>query len=70
MIYINDYPMNVRRKVTTKVYMDEIVERTGVAFLARGSHLTAGPLPRPQPRRRQSLRASSQRTLLISCRPR
>lgn len=42
MIYINDYPMNVRRKVTTKVYMDEIVERTGVAFLARGSHLTAG----------------------------
>lgn len=46
MIYINDYPMNVRKKVTTKVYMDEIVERTGVAFLARGSHLTAGAATR------------------------
>ena len=42
MIYINDYPMNVRRKVSTKVYMDEIIERTGVAFLARGSFLGAG----------------------------
>jgi hypothetical protein len=33
--------MNARRKVTTKVYMDEIVERTGVAFLARGTHQPA-----------------------------
>ena len=41
MIYINDYPMLARRKVTTKVYMDEITERTGVAFIARGSHLPA-----------------------------
>ena len=43
MIYINDYPMHARRKVTTKVYMDEIIERTGVAFLSRGSHLPPGP---------------------------
>ena len=42
MIYINDYPMHARRKVTTKVYMDEIIERTGVAFLSRGSHLLPG----------------------------
>ena len=39
---INDYPPQARRKVTHKSGLDEVIERTGVAIIQRGSHMAPG----------------------------
>lgn len=39
---INDYPPNARRKVTQKNSFDEIIDRTGVAIISRGSYCAPG----------------------------
>lgn len=36
---INDYPFQVRRKVTNRNTLDEITERTGVAIISRGNYI-------------------------------
>jgi ATP-dependent RNA helicase DDX46/PRP5 len=39
---INDYPPDARRKVTQKNSFDEIIDRTGVAIISRGSYCLPG----------------------------
>ncbi|KAJ1438172.1 P-loop containing nucleoside triphosphate hydrolase protein [Ochromonadaceae sp. CCMP2298] len=39
---INDYPPQARRKITNKNAIDDVIERTGVAIIARGSYIPPG----------------------------
>jgi ATP-dependent RNA helicase DDX46/PRP5 len=42
---INDYPANVRRKVTMRAALDEVTDRTGTNIISRGSYVAAGKKP-------------------------
>lgn len=39
---INDYPIQARRKLNQKKVMDEIIDRTGVNVISRGSYIPPG----------------------------
>jgi ATP-dependent RNA helicase DDX46/PRP5 len=39
---INDYPANVRRKVTQRSVLDEVTDRTGTNIISRGSYVPSG----------------------------
>jgi hypothetical protein len=39
---INDYPANVRRKVTQRSVLDEITDRTGTNIISRGTYVPPG----------------------------
>jgi ATP-dependent RNA helicase DDX46/PRP5 len=39
---INDYPPQVRRKVTQRTNLEEIIDRTGVAIISRGNYVAPG----------------------------
>ncbi|RYH24008.1 hypothetical protein EON65_17165 [archaeon] len=48
---INDYPASVRKKVMHKSTFDDIIERTGVYIVCRGSYLAPNKKPEPGEKR-------------------